>query len=117
MPSRIGVESHKLADIGRPDYPCLLRAGQDLRVASDGANCPRGQHGPHLREVPVCDGLDTRYPHPGLGEQRPGGPRGAVTARDHVLDDHGPGSVAWRALDERAADSTCLGAHVGQRKL
>jgi hypothetical protein len=115
--ARIGIETQELAEIGRADQPCGVGTGQDLRVASDRADCPSRQRGSHFREVPVCDGLDARYPQSGLGEQRPDGPCGAAAARDDVLHDDGPGSTAGFALDERTSVRACLGAHVGQRQV
>jgi hypothetical protein len=117
VPSGIGIETQELADVGRADEPCLVGTGQDLRVTSDRADRPGGKRGPHLREVPVGDGLDARYPHSGLGEQCLDGPCGAAAARDHVLDDDGPGATAGFALDERTTGRACLGAHVSQRQV
>jgi hypothetical protein len=117
VPAGIGVETQELADVGRADQPCLVGTGQDLGVAGDRADRPGSQRGPHLREVPVGDGLDARYPQSGLGEQRMDGPCGAGAARDHVLDDDGSGPTARFAVDQRTTGRACLGAYVGQRQV
>ena len=117
MPARVGVEAREPGDVCRAEQAGLLRAGQDLRVAGDGADRPGRQGVAHLREVPVGDGLDPRHPQTGLGLQRLDGPRGAAAARHHVFDDDGSCARDWLALHERAAGPACLGTHVGERKV
>jgi len=117
VPTRVGVEAHELADVRLAEHPRLLGAGQHLGIAGDRADRPGSQQAAHLREVPVGDGQDARYPQAGLREERLDDPCGAAAARHHVFDDDGPRSRARRALGERAAGFSRFRPHVGERKV
>jgi len=71
VPARVSVEAQELAGVRPAEQSGLPRAIQDLGIAGDRADRPRGQQLAHLREVPVDHGLDPRHPQAGLGQQRP----------------------------------------------